>query len=125
MKPTMTNKMDDFFEKAEETLKNVNNSAEEVRKTSGFLKWIIGLTVLVFLGLYTDIKIGLGTKADAHDVVFKQNALVVEKLRVDNSERNFAVVIDTTSKMELIQHHNQNYIWSVEGIYDLNYRNKE
>lgn len=114
--------MEDFLVEAQETLDNVNLAAKATTRASNFLKWLIALTVLVFLGLYTDIKIGLSSKADAHEVVYKQNAMVVDKLRLTNQQRNFALVVDTSTTMEIIKSNNQNYLFVVDGIYSINYR---
>jgi hypothetical protein len=116
--------MEDFLVQAQETLDKVNDSSEKVKQATKFLQWVVALGFLTLLALFTDIKIELSRKADANDVVHKRNALVIEKLKITNDERVAAALVDTTSTLELIKQYNQNYLWQIEGIYDINYRGK-
>lgn len=116
--------MEDFLVQAQETLDNVNESSDKVKQATKFLQWIVAIGFLALLALFTDVKLELGRKADASDVVYKRNALVIEKLKITNDERIAASLVDTTSTLELIKQYNQNYLWQVEGIYDINYRGK-
>lgn len=126
--------MEDFLVEAQETLDKVNiASSENIKaakantKAANFLKWIIALTVFVFLGLYTDIKIGLSTKADAKDVQ------AVELFLKDGIYREFVTKSDALKAHELQDAwykslltgdsiDQANYEWFRNTLFDKNYR---
>lgn len=121
--------MEDFLVEAQETLEKVNTASERIiessrinNKTSKFLMWTVSIGLLAVFTLFTDVKIDLGKKADASEVVYKRNALFIEKLKISNDERVAAALLDTTSRLELIREYHQNYLWQIEGIYEINYR---
>lgn len=115
MEQSISTQMEDFISNANTTLKNFN------KKVNFFIGAV--LSVLIFmLAVINDTRVEVVNKANASEVVFKQNAKVVEELRIANQERNFALVVDTCNTMGIIKNNNQNYIHMVGGIYDIKYR---
>lgn len=133
MEPTTHDKMDEFLEKAEDILKytkeqgltneeKLDNGLKAFNKKVNFFIASVLTVILFMLGLVSNTRVEVVKKADAQEVMYKKNALTLEKLRLDNNERNFAVFADTTCKMELVKEHNENYLWHVVSIFDINYR---
>lgn len=121
--------VEDLLIEAQNALDKVNKASEETieaakanKRAAKFLKWIMALTVLAFLGLYTDIKIDLGTKADAKEVqelyITKKNANVANKLVQEQmKEMLYKYSIgDTTLDLTV------NYEWIREAIFDETFR---
>lgn len=70
-------KMEEFFEKAESTLKTV----ERASKT---LTWIAGLTLMGILTFTVDTRIKVEQKADASEIIICQKSLDEKLLSIDN-----------------------------------------
>lgn len=118
MEPNIDTKMEEFFTKAEKTL-------DHVTKATNLFKWLFGAILAIVVVFTVDTRVTVVQKADAQDVVYKRNAFTLEQLRLENSERNFAVFADTTCKMDIIKQHNENYMWYVQSVFDVNYRGKK
>lgn len=118
-KTTIT--MDEFLQKGEETLKELNKTAASLRITSNVLKWLYGGIIVIVLALYTDTRIEVVKKIDTAEVqkdyITKKNTLTALKFSDEHNKQLIINHIKGDSSLE-----SSNYEWYRDAIFDENYR---
>jgi len=121
--------MEDFISSTEKILENIKEEQNGARKLQSEAKKLISTLktfLLVFgiaiVGWAIRIEVSMANRPTFNEIVSKKDAITVQRLNTANIERIAALLSDTTSDMEMIKRYNENYIWMVENIYNLNTR---
>jgi hypothetical protein len=121
--------MEDFMDSAGQILESIKQEQDHAKKIQLEAKKLISTLKTFFLvfglavvGWAIRMEVNVANRPTYNEVVSRKDAITVHQLNTTNIERIAAVLSDTTTNMELIKKYNDNYMWMVENIFNINTR---